>query len=148
MVWKPHVTVAAVAVQDGRYLLVEEEVAGRHVLNQPAGHLEPGETLLEAVIREAREETTRDFTPHAVLGVYRWANPKSQQTFLRVCFAGEVSEPVPGRPLDPAIRTTVWLHPDALHQDPGRLRSPMVLQGIEDHRAGSRFPLELLRDLD
>lgn len=148
MVWKPHVTVAALAAQAGRYLLVEEEVAGRLVLNQPAGHLEPGESLFEAVVRETREETGRDFSPHALVGIYRWTNPESKETFLRVCFAGEVSEPVPGRGLDPEIRKTLWLHPDALREAPEHLRSPMVLRTIDDHRTGARFPLELLHELD
>lgn len=147
MVWKPHVTVAALAERDGHYLLVEEEIDGRPVLNQPAGHLEPGETLYQAVVREALEETARDFHPLALVGVYRWTNPASGQTFLRIGFAGEVSEPHPGRELDPDIATTLWLDPAALRNAPDRLRSPMVLRCIDDHQAGRRFPLELLQEL-
>ena len=147
MVWKPHVTVAALAEQDGCFLLVEEEIAGRRVLNQPAGHLEPGESLRAAVVRETLEETGRDFTPRGVVGIYRWANPGSEQTFLRVCFAGEVGERSPGRELDPAIVDTLWLDPASLRAEPERLRSPMVLRCIDDHRAGRHYPLDVLQDL-
>ncbi|HKJ77625.1 MAG TPA: NUDIX hydrolase [Gammaproteobacteria bacterium] len=147
MVWKPHVTVAALAERNGHFLLVEEEIGGQRVLNQPAGHLEPGETLQQAVVRETREETGRDFQPLALVGIYRWANPESEQTFLRVCFAGTVSEPDPERELDPEILATTWLDPAAMRTDPNRLRSPMVLRCIDDHQAGRRYPLELLQDL-
>lgn len=147
MTWKPHVTVAAVAEREGRVLLVEETVGGRTVLNQPAGHLEPGEDLVEAVVREAREETGRDFVPEAVTGVYLWDGSRDGRTFLRVCFSGRCGEPVPGRALDTGILGADWFRPDALRAAPDRLRSPMVLRCIDDYLAGRRYPLDILQQI-
>lgn len=146
-IWKPHVTVASLLEQDGRFLMVEEQVEGRYLFNQPAGHLEEGESLLEAAIRETLEETARHFRPEAVTGVYRWQNPASGVTFLRVCFVGQFSEPEQGRSLDSGIIATHWMTRDEVAAQTERLRSPMVLQCIEDYLTGVRYPLALLRDL-
>jgi len=148
MTWKPNVTVACVAEREGRFLLVEEREAGRAVLNQPAGHLEEGESLLEAAVRETREETGHDFRPTALVGLYRWVHPASGLTFLRAAFTGELGEPVPGTTLDPDIVATHWLDREALLGSALALRSPLVLRCIDDYLAGRRYPLELLTDLD
>ena len=148
MIWTPRVTVAAVVERDGRFLMVEEQTRDGLVLNQPAGHLEDGESLLDAVRREVLEETARPFEPSAVTGLYRWRHPGSGDTYLRVCFTGEVGDELPGRPLDADIERTLWLDHAALTADPRRLRSPLVMRCIDDCRAGRRHPLDLLADLD
>jgi 8-oxo-dGTP pyrophosphatase MutT (NUDIX family) len=143
MVWKPDVTVAAVIERDGRYLLVEERIRGRLVLNQPAGHLEDGEALIDAVIRETLEETAWQFTPEALLGVYQWRSPRGHTT-LRFAFTGSVQAYDPNRPLDPPIVTTHWLAREEIVQRSARLRTPLVLRCIEDYLAGRRLPLDAL----
>ncbi len=144
-VWKPHVTVAAVVAHQNRFLLVEEEVDGGVVYNQPAGHLDPGESLLEAVAREALEETARRFEPEALVGVYRWCNPENGETFVRFCFTGAVSDPEPGRALDTGILRAVWLTRDEM--DRVAIRSPLVTTAVDDYLAGARYPLDLLREI-
>jgi 8-oxo-dGTP pyrophosphatase MutT (NUDIX family) len=146
MTWSPRVTVAAVIEQDGRYLLVQEHDGDRRVLNQPAGHLEPGESLVEAVAREVLEETARPFTPTGLIGTYRWVSP-SGLTFLRFAFAGEAGEAEPGRELDPDIETTLWLPEAAIAARQAELRSPLVLRCIHDAQRGDPQPLSVLRDL-
>jgi 8-oxo-dGTP pyrophosphatase MutT (NUDIX family) len=147
MRWKPHVTVAAVVENDGRFLMVEEEVEGRVVYNQPAGHLEQGESLIEAVVREAREETGWHIRPTAVVGVHQWTSP-SARTFLRVCFAGSALGHDATRTLDAGIRAALWLTRAEIIARSGALRSPMVRQCIDDYLAGKRYPLDLLVHLD
>ncbi len=151
MVWKPHVTVAAVIERDGRFLLVEEEADGAVVLNQPAGHLDDGESLAEAAARETLEETGWPFRPTGVVGVYRWRAPETGRTYLRVAFCGELDDSAPRGPLDAGIRRTLWVEPAALRTAPASglapPRSPMVLRGVEDYLAGRRWPLDLLVDL-
>jgi 8-oxo-dGTP pyrophosphatase MutT (NUDIX family) len=147
MQWKPNVTVAAIVERGGQFLMVDEQADNRQVYNQPAGHLEEGEDLLAAVVRETLEETGRRFTPDAVVGVYLWRNPENSVTFLRVCFCGTVGEQDPQRPLDTGIRSAVWLSREQLAATPHRLRSPLVLQNIDDYLAGSRYPLSLLTAL-
>jgi 8-oxo-dGTP pyrophosphatase MutT (NUDIX family) len=144
--WKPSVTVAAVIERDGRYLLVEEETSDGLRLNNPAGHLEPGESLVDAVAREALEETAHAFTPQALVGVYlaRVARPGDDFTYLRFAFAGALGAFDPGRRLDHGIVGTVWLTPEEVRASAARHRSPLVVQCIDDHRAGTRHPLELL----
>jgi 8-oxo-dGTP pyrophosphatase MutT (NUDIX family) len=143
--WKPSVTVAAIVERDGRYLFVEEQTSEGLRLNNPAGHLDPGESLLEAVVREVLEETARPFTPHALVGVYLMPSPREPDiTFLRFAFTGTVADAVPGRVLDEGIVRTLWLSPDELRACAPRHRSPLVLRGIEDHLAGRRYPLEVL----
>lgn len=147
MVWKPHVTVAAVIERDGRFLLVEEEAEGAIVLNQPAGHLDEGESLAEAAAREALEETGWPFRPTGVVGIYRWRAPGTGRTYLRVAFCGELDETAPRGPLDAGIRRTLWLSPLEIRTAGERLRSPLVLRCVEDHLTGRRWPLEVLVDL-
>jgi ADP-ribose pyrophosphatase YjhB (NUDIX family) len=142
-VWKPSVTVAGVIERDGRYLLVEEEIDGRVVINQPAGHWEPGETLADACVREVLEETAHRFRPTGLVGVYRWHYAPADVTFLRFTFTGVV-EGVEDRPLDREIRRAVWLAYDEVRAVQSRHRSPLVMACIDDHRAGKRYPLEVI----
>jgi len=146
MVWKPHVTVSAVAEQNGRFLVVEEIVEGREVVNNPAGHLERDESLLEAVVREVREETGWGFVPDHVTGLYLWTS-ESGRTFLRVNFSGRCTEHDRYRPLDDGIVRVRWMSRADLGACAPRLRSPMVLRCIDDHLAGKRFPLDVLTHL-
>jgi 8-oxo-dGTP pyrophosphatase MutT (NUDIX family) len=141
---KLDLTVAAIAERDGRFLCVQERAARRVVLNQPAGHLENGESLIDAVARETREETGREFTPEAVTGFYLWQGPAGR-TVLRVAFAGSVGERVEGTVLDRAIIRTIWLDREELQKRAGELRSPLVLLCIEDYLRGVRHPLDILK---
>ena len=125
--------------------MVEENQAGEVVFNQPAGHLEANESLLEAAIRETWEETAWRFQPTALTGLYRWVHPEHQQTFLRVCFTGSIDQHDPSHPLDTGIIQTHWLTREELANRP--LRSPMVMRCIDDYLAGHRYPLALCNDL-
>jgi 8-oxo-dGTP pyrophosphatase MutT (NUDIX family) len=142
--WKPNVTVAAVIERDGRYLLVEEASSRGPVLNNPAGHLDAGESLVEAVVREVFEETACRFTPEHLVGVYLVASEHSDITYLRFAFTGAIGEPEPGRVLDEAILRTLWLRPDEIAAQATRHRSPLLARCIADHHAGRRYPLDLL----
>jgi len=146
MPWTPRVTVAAVVERGGRFLLVQERSDGLSVLNQPAGHLEAGESLLDAVRREALEETAHRFEPSFLVGIYRWVHPDSGVTYVRFALAGDAQGPIPGRGLDDEIETTLWLTRDEITDRP--VRSPLVLATIDDYLAGSRFSLDCLRELD
>ena len=141
--WKPSVTVAGVIERDGKYLLVEEEIDGRVVFNQPAGHWEPDESLLEACVREVLEETAHRFRPTALVGIYRWHYAPADVTFLRFAYTGVV-EGVDDRPLDREIRRAVWLAYEEVRAVQSRHRSPLVMACIDDHRAGRRYPLEAI----
>ncbi len=141
MRWKPNVTVAAVIEQDGRYLLVEEQDGDAVRFNQPAGHLEADESLLDAVQREVREETGRVFTPTHALGVYLWHSPEHDLTYLRCAFSGTCSEPMPGHTPEHGIIATHWLTRAEIAALGKRLRSPLVLRCIDD--ALQRPPLAL-----
>jgi ADP-ribose pyrophosphatase YjhB (NUDIX family) len=143
--WKPSVTVAAVMVRAGRFCLVEEEVEGQLVYNQPAGHWERGETLADACSREVLEETAQRFRPTHVLGVYRWYLAPKDVTFLRFAFLGDVVGEEPGRPLDKEIRRVLWLTPDEIRALVPRHRSPLVMACVEDALKGRRYALDLLR---
>jgi len=143
--WKPNVTVAAIVPRGDRFLLVEEEADGRIVLNQPAGHLEHDEHLLDAVRREMLEETARNFRPQSLVGVYLYPHRLAADiTYLRFCFAGSCDEADPGRELDEGIRRTLWLGRTELEENRERLRSPLVMKCIDDYLAGRRYPLEVL----
>jgi ADP-ribose pyrophosphatase YjhB (NUDIX family) len=144
MPWKPNVTVAAVIERDGKYLLVEEETAGGLAFNQPAGHLEEGESLVDAVIRETLEETAYHFHPTHLVGIYNWRRPDGEVTYLRFAFAGELRGWEAARELDDGIVAAHWLTLDEIAVREARHRSPLVRRCIEDLRAGKRFPLDLL----
>ncbi|HLA70930.1 MAG TPA: NUDIX hydrolase [Steroidobacteraceae bacterium] len=138
----PEVTVAAIVERDGRFLIVEERISGRLVLNQPAGHLEDAETLIEAAVREAREETAWRFNPEAMVGTYLWRNPANGRSYLRFAFCGTVDDHQPQQPLDEGIVRAVWLSHEQLRVQPNRLRSPLVLRCVDDYLLGNRQPLE------
>jgi 8-oxo-dGTP pyrophosphatase MutT (NUDIX family) len=148
LIWKPHVTVAAVAEDNGCFLLVEERIDGAAVLNQPAGHLEDGEDLLAAVIRETLEETAWHFRPEALVGLYRWRQPKAGSTYLRFTFAGSCTGHEADRPLDTDIERALWLSPGEIRRQENSLRSPMVLRSLEDYLAGHAYPLSLINDVE
>jgi len=151
--WKPSVTVAAIIERDGRYLLIEEHTPEALRLNNPAGHLDPGESPEAGCAREALEETTHLFTPTALVGIYlsrfqrpaRGAQASEDITYLRFAYCGELGEAVPGATLDTGIVRTVWMTPEEVRASAERHRSPLVLRCIEDHLAGQRFPLELVQ---
>jgi 8-oxo-dGTP pyrophosphatase MutT (NUDIX family) len=145
---KPDITVAAVAEDDGRFLVVEERIDHNLVFNQPAGHVERGETLLEAVIREAGVETAGRFEPNALLGAYLWRNPKTGLATLRFAFTGTVSDHKPEQPLDAGIVTTHWLTRAQLLEREPRLRSPLVLRCVNDYLNGNRLALQSFAALD
>ncbi len=147
MIWKPNVTVAAIIEQDGKFLLVEEETADGNRFNQPAGHLEDGETLLAGVRRETWEETAHCFEPTGLLGVYHWKHPDKDVTYLRFAFTGEVTGFDAAQPLDDGILRAVWMTPDEIRATQDRHRSPQVLKCVEHYLAGQRFPLSVLTHL-
>jgi 8-oxo-dGTP pyrophosphatase MutT (NUDIX family) len=142
-IWRPSVTVAAVIERDGRYLFVEEMQDGKRVLNQPAGHLDPDETLIAACAREVMEETAHRFVPTALVGIYRWYYPPADVTFLRFCFSGRITG-VETTPLDKEILALHWLTPQELKAKARMHRSPLVQQCMDDHLAGRNFPIEVI----
>lgn len=143
---RPDLTVAAVIQRDGEFLLVEERVGTRLVFNQPAGHVERGEQLIAAVVRETLEETAWHFKPESLVGVYFWEQPDKQRTFMRFAFAGHVTDHDSTRRLDRGIERAVWMSYEDIVARTSRLRSPMVLRCIEDYLSGQRFPMELIKD--
>ena len=150
--WQPDVTVATVAVDGGRLLCVEERVGGRLVINQPAGHLEPDESLVEAAVREALEETGWQLRLNAFVGAYQWKSPampdgSGGRHYLRFAFAAEPVAHDPGRELDDGIERALWLTPTELRDASERHRSPLVWQVVEDFLAGRRYPLDLVNQL-
>jgi len=144
-IWKPNVTVAALVERDGRFLLVEEETPEGIRFNQPAGHLDEGESLMEACARETLEESAWRFRPNALVGIYMWPRPQGDITYLRFAFAGTLGEEQAGRSLDTGILRTVWLTPQEIEASQERHRSPLVWQCVQDYLAGRRYPLEILR---
>lgn len=145
MTWSPAVTVAAVIERDRHFLLVEERPEGIPVINQPAGHLEPGESLQDAIIREVLEETGRPFRPTALIGVYLWPMPTGDRTYLRFCFAGQAGEPIEAARIDSDIDANHWLTRDQVAAGELPARSPLVLRCIDDAVAGRSAGLELLQ---
>lgn len=146
--WKPNVTVAALIERDGRFLLVEEDTSDGLLLNNPAGHLDPGESPIQGVIRETLEETTRAFTPEGFLGMYmsRFRRTRTGEdiTYLRLAFFGSVSEADPALQLDEGIVRAVWMTADEIRACPERHRSPLLLECLESYLAGERYPLSIL----
>ena len=149
--WQPDVTVATVVVREGRLLMVEERANGSLVFNQPAGHLEPDESLTEAALRETREETGWDVRLTAFIGAYQWkaVNPDGSggRHYLRFAFAAEPTTHDPDRPLDEGIVQALWMTPAELQQAQARHRSPLVWQVVADYLAGRRSPLSLLQQI-
>lgn len=148
--WQPDVTVATVVVRDGRLLCVEERVSGRVVINQPAGHLEPDESLADAALRETREETGWDVHLTAFIGAYQWKAPAQPdgsegRHYLRFAFAADPLQLDPSRPLDEGIVRATWMTPAELQAAHERHRSPLVWQVVADYLAGRRHPLSLLQ---
>jgi 8-oxo-dGTP pyrophosphatase MutT (NUDIX family) len=142
------VTVAAIIERAGKFLMVEERAGAGLVLNQPAGHLEQGESLLAAVAREALEETGHRFDPEHVVGFYLWHSPDADTTYLRVAFCGEVEPTADVAALDEGIVAVHWLSRAQLVGRAHQLRSPMVLRCIDDYLAGQRYPLDCIAYLE
>lgn len=142
--WKPNVTVAAVVERDGAFLLVEEQTAEGIRYNQPAGHLEAGESLIEAVIRETLEESAWRFTPTALVGIYQYQQAGSGITYLRFAFTGELSGHEAGRKLDTGIVRTLWTPVAEIRACRAKHRSPLLMQCVDDYLTGRRYPLQLL----
>lgn len=143
--WQPDVTVATVVVREGRLLLVEETVSGARVINQPAGHLEPDESLPQAALRETLEETGWEVALTAFIGAYQWTSPRDGRHFLRLAFAADPVRHHPDRPLDEGIVQALWLSPAELAAQSARHRSPLVWRVVEDYLAGRRLPLDSLQ---
>lgn len=146
MEWNPHITVATVIEDHGRFLFVEELKAGRLVLNQPAGHLEANESLRDAALRETLEETAWEVELTGLLGIYLYTAPSNGVTYQRVCFTARPLRQNPQLSLDPDISSITWLTRDELAAQPKRWRSELVLRCVDDYLAGIHGPLELLRD--
>jgi 8-oxo-dGTP pyrophosphatase MutT (NUDIX family) len=145
--WKPNVTVAAIIEQDGKFLLVEETTDRGNRFNQPAGHLEEGETIIAAVIRETLEETAYDFTPEALVGIYHWQHPLNGITYLRFAFTGKLGAHYPEQALDDGIIRTVWKTEVEIAAEGALMRSPQVLLCVQDYLAGKRYSLDILKHL-
>ncbi|WP_457330959.1 NUDIX hydrolase [Rhizobacter sp. P5_C2] len=150
--WKPSVTVAAIVEHLGRFLLVEEHTSDGLCLNNPAGHLDPGESPLQGVVREALEETARAFVPTGIVGIYLSRSQRAgtereagrDTTYLRIAFRGTVGEPDPSRALDTGIVRALWMTPDEIRASVHRHRSPLLLRCVDDHLAGVNLPLSLI----
>lgn len=144
--WAPHVTVAAVVEQEGRFLVIEEHTSAGLRINQPAGHLEAGETLVDAVVRETLEETAHRFVPEALVGVYmtHFERPGVGVTYVRFTFCGNAREEAPGRTLDDGIVRAMWLTADELRACTARHRTPLVMKCVDDYLAGRRVPLDFI----
>lgn len=144
MTWTPHATVAVIVEDDqGRFLLVEEVSHGEVVFNQPAGHVEEDETIIEAMLRETLEETGWEVKPEYFLGMYTYKAPANGVTYYRFCFSAKALGRVT-RELDDGIIAAHWLTPDEIRQQSDKLRSPLVMQCIDDYRNGRRFPLDVI----
>ncbi|SMC15940.1 ADP-ribose pyrophosphatase YjhB, NUDIX family [Andreprevotia lacus DSM 23236] len=147
--WKPNATVAAVIERDGKFLLVEERILGARKLNQPAGHVEQGESIVAACVRETFEETAHHAVPTALVGIYQWSPPERPElTYLRFAFAADVTGFDASAQLDDGIEAAVWLSRDEIVARSAEHRSPLLLACIDDYLAGKRYPLALLRDFD
>lgn len=145
--FQPRVTVAAVIERNGRFLLIEEETSEGLRLNNPAGHLDPGEAPAEGCARETLEETAHRFTPTALVGVYlsRSERPSGEDvTYIRFAYCGDLGELEPDRPLDTGIVRTLWLTAQEIRDSAARHRSPLLLRCLEDYLAGQRYPLSLI----
>ncbi len=144
MDWTPHATVAAIVEKDGRFLFVEEMAEGQRVFNQPAGHIEQGESFVAATCRETLEETRWRVKPLYLVGIYVYTAPANQVTYHRYCYACEALCEEPEASLDEGILAAHWLTRDELISRQGQWRSPLVLKCLDDYLAGKRYPLELI----
>jgi len=144
MRWKANVTVAAVIEKDGRFLMIEESIDGQKLINQPAGHLERNESLLNAVNREVLEETAWEFEPEKIVGIYLYPGPNTEITFLRICFSGSSFQHYPDQKLDEGIIQVLWMSRKELEQRKENLRSPLVANCIDDYLKGQKYSLDLL----
>lgn len=147
MVWKPHVTVAAIIQRGDRFLFVEEETSSGLQFNQPAGHLEEHEDLLTAVKREVNEETAWHFEPEAIISVQLWRLNPNSPTYMRFCFSGQCHSHNPLQALDDGIIATHWLTREEIFTQQSRCRSPLVLSCVDEYLNGQRFPLSMLKSL-
>jgi ADP-ribose pyrophosphatase YjhB (NUDIX family) len=147
MQWMPHATVAAIVEDNGKFLLVEETTERGNRFNQPAGHLEDNETLIQAVIRETLEETAYAFKPESLLGVYHWKHTHNDTTYLRFAYIGSVSNHQPLLALDEGIIRAVWMTADEMRTNAMLMRSPQVLTCVEDYLSGQKFPLSVVTHL-
>lgn len=147
MQWMPHATVAAIVEDRGKFLLVEETTERGNRFNQPAGHLEDNESLIEAVVRETLEETAYTFQPTSLLGIYHWKHEHSDSTYLRFAYIGNASNHQPQLALDNGIIRAVWMSVDEIRNNAMLMRSPQVLTCIEDYLSGQRYPLSVVTHL-
>jgi len=145
MVWKPHVTVAAIIEQDNRFLCVEEETPNGLQFNQPTGHFEENEDLITAIKREVNEETAWQFEPQNIISIQLWRKNPEFPTFIRICFSGQCHNYNPNQKLDDGIIATHWLTREEVALQQHRLRSPLVLTSIDDYLNGHRYPLSLIK---
>lgn len=144
MIWTPHATVATIVEKDGKFLFVDEMADGQRVLNQPAGHVDEREPILQAALRETLEETGWEVEITHLVGIYTYTAPHNQVTYYRFCYAATPVREVPGAELDHDIIGPVWLSPEELAARPEQWRSPLVMKCVQDYLAGHRFPLELV----
>ncbi len=147
MIWKPHVTVATVIPRSDHYLMVEEDIDGAYFLNQPAGHLEDNETLVDAAIRETLEESAWHVEINGLVGVYRWKAPSSGATYIRVCFHGRAVGHEKDQQLDVGIVRALWMTASEINDFSQHMRSPLVMQCLSDYLKGHNYPLDLLHEL-
>jgi 8-oxo-dGTP pyrophosphatase MutT (NUDIX family) len=147
MTWRPELAAAAIVRRDNRFLIVEERIHGALVFNQPAGHVDDGESIIEAVVRETLEETAWHIVPRALLGVYLWRNPVNGHSILRFAIIGETIGHEPERQLDVPVVAAHWLSREELLARPGKLRSPLVMRCIDDYLGGQRHDLAALNYL-
>jgi 8-oxo-dGTP pyrophosphatase MutT (NUDIX family) len=148
MIWRPDLAAAAIIQRDNRFLIVEERIRGALVFNQPAGHVDDGESIIDAVVRETLEESAWHFVPRTLLGIYLWRNPANGHSILRVAISGEVTHHEAGRKLDKPVLAAHWMEREALLAQSHRLRSPLVMRCIDDHLAGQGHALSALNYLD
>ncbi|MGH8127542.1 MAG: NUDIX domain-containing protein [Gammaproteobacteria bacterium] len=145
--FQPHLTVAAIAERDGRYLVVREYINGDERINNPAGHIEDGESPVEATVREVREETGYDFVAEALGGIYLWRKPDNGETFMRINVIGRCTGHDPEALLDDGIIGPEWFDLEQLRSKSNILRSPLVVRSFEEYRAGIRYPLDVISTL-